>query len=226
MFTSNRAWLSLAALLWLVSSVPKSQAQSATRPAPFENEIHAFELSDQKQAPPQHANLFIGSSSIRKWATLAQDFPSAKVINRGFGGSQIADSTRYADRIVIPYHPDRIFFYAGDNDLAAGKSPQQVLADYDAFLQKVRPALPQCDIYFISIKPSPSRAGIIEKVREANRLIEKYIQGKPHFAYVDVFTPMIGPDGKAPADLFVADMLHMNAKGYAIWARVLAPLVK
>jgi len=226
MITSNRALIYIAALLCVHIHSGESPAQPATRPAPFENEIRAFELADQKQAPPQHAYLFIGSSSIRKWTTLAQDFPSAKVINRGFGGSQIADSTRYADRIVIPYHPDSIFFYAGDNDLAAGKSPPQVLADFDAFLQKVRPALPECDIYFISIKPSPSRAGIIEKGREANRLIEKYIQGKPHLAYVDVFTPMLGPDGKPPADLFVADMLHMNAKGYAIWVRVMAPLVK
>jgi len=204
----------------------RAPAQPASRPAPFENEIRAFETADRKQAPPQHANLFLGSSSIRKWTTLAQDFPNAKVINRGFGGSQIADSTRYADRIVIPYHPERIFFYAGDNDLAAGKSPQQVLAEFDAFIQKVRPALPECDIYFISIKPSPSRAGLLDKMREANRLIEKYIQQKPHLAFIDVFTPMLGADGKPRPELFVSDMLHMNPKGYAIWTAKLAPLVK
>src|SRR5436305_5469999 len=122
--SSQRLVLALALLLLL------GAAESQTAPAPFENEIRAFEQADAKSPPPKDAVLFLGSSSIRLWKTLEQDMPGMKVINRGFGGSQVSDSVRYADRIVLPYRPKLIVFYAGDNDIAAGKSPQRVLADF------------------------------------------------------------------------------------------------
>ena len=130
-------------------------AQSA--PAPFEQEIKAFEQSDAKNPPPKNAVLFIGSSSIRLWKTLADDFPDLKVINRGFGGSQIEHSNRYFDKIVAPYRPKLIVFYAGGNDVAAGKGPQRVLADFKTFVEKVRTSLPGTRVLFISIRPSVAR---------------------------------------------------------------------
>ena len=206
------------------STTTSATTAPATRPAtpPFAAEIEAFERADRTNPPPKDAVLFVGSSSIRLWKTLPQDFPGLKVINRGFGGSQVADSVRYADRIVLPYHPRVVVLYAGDNDLAAGKSPQQVLADFESFVGKVHTALPDTPVLYLSIKPSVARWHLIDKIREANRLIEQSAAagsgGK--VVYVDVFTPLLTPDGKPRPDLLVADGLHLNAEGYKLWTPI------
>src|SRR5581483_624834 len=119
--------------------------------------------------------------------------PGVPVINRGFGGSEIADSTRYADRIVIPYHPRRIVMYAGDNDIAKGKSPQRVARDFQAFVTKVRSALPGVPISYICIKPSLQRWKLVGKIKQANALIEKYAASEKNIDYIDVFSPLLGP---------------------------------
>ena len=193
---------------------------------PYASEIAAFEAADQKQMPPRDATLFIGSSSIRFWSTLAEDFPEMKVINRGFGGSQVADSTRYASRIVVPYQPARIVFYAGDNDIAGGRTPRQILGDFQGFVSKVREKLPKVRIFFISIKPSPLRWGRVAQMREANSLIADWIKQDATVTYVDVFTPMLGDDGKPRPEIFRDDKLHMNRKGYQLWTSILTPILK
>ena len=170
--------------------------------------------------------LFVGSSSIRKWTTVAADFPGIPVINRGFGGSTIPDSTRYASRIVVPYKPRMIVFYAGDNDLAAGHSPQRVADDFKAFAEAVHKELPDTPIQFISIKPSLARVKLLDKVKESNRLILEYIATDKQLGYVDAYTPMLGEDGKPRPELFVEDGLHMNRKGYELWTSLITPLVK
>ena len=203
-------------------------AEPATRPAaaPFEKSILAFEKSDRENPPPQNANLFIGSSSIAKWKTLAADFPGVPVINRGFGGSRIADSTRNVSRIVLPYHPRRIFFYAGDNDLAGKHTPEQVAADFKAFVDAVRCGDAHVPIYFISIKPSPKRIALIDAMRQANKLIEAYTHEAADVHYIDIFTPMLGADGQPRPELFLPDKLHMVHAGYEIWMAQIAPLLK
>ena len=188
--------------------------------APFAGEIRAFAMSDLTNLPPGDATLFIGSSSIRLWKTLAQDFPNLRVINRGFGGSQIIDSVNYADRIVIPYRPRRIVFYAGGNDINAGKTPQQVIADFQLFVAKVHAALPRTPIAYISIAPNPARWAQVEKVREANRLIEDFTKRNKHLSFINVFPHMLGSDGVPRPEIFVADRLHMNERGYALWKRI------
>ncbi|HWE94201.1 MAG TPA: SGNH/GDSL hydrolase family protein [Tepidisphaeraceae bacterium] len=221
---TSRAGFVVALLsLWLCSSLVRADDPT---PAPFENEIAAFEKADREHSPAKDVNLFVGSSSIRFWKTLTEDFPGVPVLNRGFGGSQIADSTRYAGRIVLPYHAKRIFYYEGDNDLAAGRQPAQLLADFKAFVEKVHGAQPGVPIYFIAVKPSPSRAKLLEKAREANRLIEAYTKEGKNLFYVDVFTPMLDKDGKPRPELFGPDMLHMNRKGYELWTMLIAPLLK
>jgi lysophospholipase L1-like esterase len=202
------------------SSAPSSAPTSP--PAPFAKDIAAFEAADAKSPPPQNAVLFLGSSSIRLWTTLAADFPNVPVINRGFGGSSIPDSTRYADRIVIPYHPRQIIFYAGDNDIAAFHSPQQVLADYQALVKKIHAALPETRIDFISIKPSILRWILIGKIREANRLIEEYSKTNDKLGYIDVFTPMLTPSGLPRSEFFQLDGLHLNRKGYELWREIVS----
>lgn len=199
---------------------PSPTVKPSTRALPFAAEIEAFERSDRATPPPRGAVLFVGSSSIRLWKTLKEDFPGIPVLNRGFGGSQVADSVRYADRIVIPCRPRAIVLYAGDNDIAAGKSPERVLADFQALVEKVHATLPDTPVLYISIKPSVARWRLVDKIREANRLVEQFAAGHPHVDYVDVFTPALDADGKPRADLLVADGLHLNAMGYRVWTRI------
>lgn len=194
--------------------------------APFEKEIAAFEAADQTQPPPKDAVLFIGSSTFRIWKSLPADFPGLAVINRGFGGSQIADSTRYADRIVVPYHPRRIVMYAGDNDLAAGKTAEQVLEEFKDFVTKVRASLPDVPISYISIKPSIARWKLIERIKQANSLIGQFATSEKNIDFIDIFPVMLGNDGKPRKELFRPDGLHMNADGYALWIPILRPRIE
>jgi lysophospholipase L1-like esterase len=186
----------------------------------YEKEIGAFVKSDATNPPPKGATLFVGSSSIRFWTTLAADFPEMKTINRGFGGSQISDVNEYMDRIVIPYAPSRIIFYAGDNDIAAGKSPSEVVKDFETFVRRVRSALPETEIYYLSIKESPSREKFSAKDREVNRLIQAFAESQPKVFYIDVDTPLYQPNGKPDPKFFRKDMLHLNPKGYAVWVGI------
>lgn len=190
--------------------------------ADWEQDMQRFAAEDAASPPPRNAVLFVGSSSIRLWDTLAADFPGVAVINRGFGGSELRDSTYYADRIVIPYAPRQIVMYAGENDLQAGRTPQQVAADFRAFVLRVRRDLPKTRIAYLSNKPSPLRAGLLEAQRQANALI-KAEAGRLHVDYIDVFTPMLDADGQPRAELFVEDRLHMNRAGYELWRQKVAP---
>ena len=192
----------------------------------WEPEIKKFEESDRQTPPPKDAVLFIGSSSIQMWKSLADDFPGTKVINRGFGGSELADSTFYVDRIVVPYRPKMVVLYAGDNDLANGKTPQQVFEDYKVFVERVHRKLPTARIAFVSIKPSPARASLLQSMKEANGLIKAYATHARRLVYIDVFTPMLGKDGSPRPELFGPDKLHMNSEGYSLWTSVIAPSIR
>ena len=189
----------------------------------WEEAIQAFEQMDETDPPPQGAILFAGSSSIRMWSTLAEDFPDARVINRGFGGSQMSDLIHFADRIVTPYAPRLILVYEGDNDIAADKTAEKVFADYQQFVSLVHDALPETRIAFIAIKPSLARRSLMEEMRKANGLIEEYAGTRDRLDYIDIFTPMLGEDGEPLPDVFLDDGLHMNAAGYAIWTEAVRP---
>ncbi|MGO4701091.1 SGNH/GDSL hydrolase family protein [Dyella sp. 2RAB6] len=184
-----------------------------------------FARQDQAQPPPQHAVLFIGSSSINYWHSLAEDFPGVPVINRGFGGSAIADSTYYADRIVTPYHPRLIVMYAGDNDVSEGHSAQQVADDFKAFVARVRKDLPAVPVVYISIKPSVARWSLWPAMREANGLIRDWAATQRTVRFVDIAPAMLDAQGKPRAELFRDDGLHMKPAGYALWIQVLRPVL-
>ena len=220
-----RLVLPLAAVLALGTFPVASAAQPAATRDQFEPDIQAFEAADRVQPPPMGGIVFIGSSSIRLWETLAADFPGAAVINRGFGGSQLSDAVHHAPRIVLPYRPRLIVLYAGDNDLASGKSPDQILRDYQAFVRLVRRRLPQARIAFISVKPSPARRALADKARRTNRLVRQYSSGDRRLRYVDIYTPMLDASGAPRPELYQADSLHMTAAGYAIWRDRLTPVV-
>lgn len=192
----------------------------------WEKAIAAFEEQDQKTPPPTNGVVFVGSSSIRGW-NLAQSFPDHKdALNRGFGGSQLADSVHFAPRIVTKYQPRLVVLYAGDNDLAAGKSPEQVFADFQAFVQVVHKEVPKARIAFVAIKPSLARWKNFDKIQKTNGLIEAYIKKDHRLSYVDVVKPMLGEDGMPRPELFVKDGLHLSAKGYEIWAGLVKPHLK
>ncbi|PYP80737.1 MAG: hypothetical protein DMD35_03870 [Gemmatimonadetes bacterium] len=203
------------------------QSSSAT-PAPialerYESEIRAFESADRASMPAPGGIVFYGSSSIRRWTSLVADFPDLPVLNRGFGGSTFPEANHYVSRAVLPYRPRTIVVYEGDNDIAAGRTPQQVLADYRQFLRLVRDSLPRARIVFIGIKPSPSRWAQVDRQREANRLVREVVATDSLQSYVDVFTPMLDASGRPRPALFVSDSLHMTPAGYAIWRTQVAP---
>lgn len=192
-------------------------------------DIDKFTAADAVQPPPTGAVVFIGSSSIRLWGSLATDFPGVVTINRGFGGSELADSVFYADRVVIPYQPRAVVVYAGENDLAdtkAPKSPETVLADFRAFRARVHAALPATRILYLAIKESPSRVRVREQVLATNRLIAADCATDPRCTFVDVATPMLDAQGRPRPELFRDDQLHMKPAGYAIWTKVLSPYLK
>ncbi|MFC4821305.1 SGNH/GDSL hydrolase family protein [Dokdonella ginsengisoli] len=190
---------------------------------PWQADMQRFAAADRAQPTAPGGIVFTGSSSIRLWSGLAGDFPGRNVLNRGFGGSTIADATRHVEQLVTPYSPHTVVLYAGDNDLAAGATPAQVRAGFDAFVRAVRARLPAVRILFVSIKPSPSRAALLPAIRQANALIRADIERGENVGYVDVFTPMLDAQGQPRAELFLDDRLHMNRAGYALWVSILAP---
>ena len=211
--------------LGLLVLLPASAKDAPAGVSRWAKDIAAFEAADKTNPPPTNAVVFIGSSSIRMWKSLAQDFPGQKVINRGFGGSQIADSVEFADRIVVPYRPRLVVLYAGGNDINAGKAPERVFEDFKAFAGKIRAALPETRLAFISVAPNPARWAQIEKVRTLNTLVREFIATQKNMTFIDVHSRMLGADGQPLPDIYLKDRLHMNEKGYAIWKEVVAPFL-
>jgi lysophospholipase L1-like esterase len=191
----------------------------------WEKEIAAFERKDAANPPPKQAILFAGSSSIRLW-DLKTSFPDLETINRGFGGSQIIDSVHFAPRIILKHRPKTVVLFAGDNDLAAGKSAEQVVADFRSFVRVVHKELPETRILFIAVKPSLKRWKLADEQRKANALVKAYCDSDGRLGFVDVFPSMLGEDGTPRADLFRNDGLHLNAKGYELWTSLLRPALK
>lgn len=205
--------------------------QSAEQPAPvevekerpFEKEILAFEQQDSVEFPPKGAIVFTGSSSIRMWKDLKERFEGYAIIQRGFGGSQLSDVIYYADRILIPYRPSKVFVYAGDNDLAAGQSADEVFEEFMEFHALMTDSLPYTDVYFIAAKPSPSRQHLLPEYEAFNNMVADFISEQAGtWQYVDVFNAMLDDNGVPMGDLFLEDRLHMNSKGYDIWEELIS----
>lgn len=213
-------------VIWMATAV----GAFAQTPAPaaadrWADAMAAFSRADAETPPPKRGIVFVGSSSIRLW-DLAKHFPGMPAVNRGFGGSQIEDSIRHADLLVNRHAPRLVVLYAGDNDLASGKSPHQVADDFAAFVRAVRAKLPETRIAFVAIKPSLARWAMVGKVREANAAIRAACDADPHLAFVDVDGPMIGWNGQPRRELFVEDGLHLSEEGYELWSTLLRPLLR
>lgn len=217
----HRVWV--AALLCGFVNAASAQVD---RVAQWKPDIDALTARDASNPPPQHGVLFVGSSSIKNWApTIAGDFPQIPVIDRGFGGSQLADSTRFAERIIVPYHPNVIVLYAGDNDINEGRTSEQVIEDFKQFVARVRRDLPQTAIVFITIKPSTSRWKLWPAMHMANDGIAAWAKTQKDVRVVDVASRMLDANGQPRADLLLPDGLHMRPAGYAIWIDALRPVL-
>ena len=219
----------ITCLLILFSSVTLLNAQNKQptepRPNQWEKDIGSFEEWDSKNTFASNAVLFVGSSSIRLWAT-RECFPEFAVINRGFGGSQISDVNYYANRIVLPYKPKVIVFYAGDNDIAAGKNPKRVFDDFRKFVKLIHNHLPRTRIIFISVKPSLSRWSFWPSATEANLMVKELSDKNERLAFADVGKVLLGHDGRPNTKLYVKDKLHLNSKGYEAWTKLLRPMIE
>jgi lysophospholipase L1-like esterase len=190
--------------------------------ARWRESLEGFAALDRQSAPAPGGVVFVGSSSIRLWNDLEREFSTLPVVKRGFGGSRLSDCARYVAQLVLPYKPRLVVVYAGDNDLAEGATPQSVLASYTEFVERVREALPDARIAYISIKPSPSREALMPYAIQANELIQAYSKGHAGLGYIDVYTKMLDAQGRPRAELFTADALHLNAAGYALWKAAIA----
>lgn len=202
-------------------------AQTVEDPDPlrFEEEINRFVEYDSKNSFPEDAILFVGSSSIRMWKT-AEAFPHIPVINRGFGGSHFSDLMYYYEELVLPYDPSVVVLYEGDNDVASGKSRDQVFEDYLEFTDRLTSDFPDARLVFVPIKPSSSRWELWPQMKEANQRIKKHMSENDQFYYVDLASSLLGSDGTPDDSLFLDDLLHLNEDGYAKWNAAIRPTLE
>ncbi len=242
---SSRSWRSTACLLALLCAfaagcahragdAPRVDDAASVSQAPLDppssaewaKDMARFAAEDAARPPPPRPVVFTGSSSVRMWDTLARDFPGTSVLNRGFGGSQVRDAVHYADEVAIRYRPRMVLLYAGDNDIDAERTPQQVREDFRAFVARVRRDAPGTRVAFLAIKPSPARIDQLARQQQANALVKADAARLRDVDFIDVATPMLDAGGQPRAELFIADRLHMNAQGYVLWRAIVAPYVR
>lgn len=206
--------------LLVFSSYSKSVAQDHP---PFWGDIQTIKAYDKIYSPPQHAILFIGSSSIRLWVDFAKTFKNYTVINRGVGGAVTEDIDRYLEDIAFPYHPRQVVLYVGENDLIKAPDAETVFASFKKLYLHLRTQMPNTPLIYLAIKGSPSRIQYQAKAKKANLLISQYLKGEKNTSFIDVYQPMLDKSGQMQPVLFKEDMLHMNATGYQIWNKLLIP---
>jgi lysophospholipase L1-like esterase len=222
----RRTFTAIVALSTL-TFVATAGAQQRTTPDPnrWEPAMQKFEEQEKASPSPKGEIVFWGASSIVRW-NLHESFPDLKAINRGFGGSEMADAARYASRIVVPLKPRIVVLYPGENDIARGVTAETVGAGFQQFVKNVHDPLPQTKIIAIGLKPTPVRWQFFEEGRKANRLIKAYCERQTGCTYVNVEPEMLGKDGHPRPELYVSDGEHMTPEGYKIWTRLVTPLLR
>jgi len=200
-------------------------AAGVADPAKWEKSIAAFEQADREHPPQKGGIVFTGSSTIARWKTIADYFPGFRVVNRGFGGSQMEDSLYFAERILVAHEPAAVVIFAGSNDINAGRSPDVVVENFKAFVAKVRAVLPKTEIRYIEITSSPSRWAQRDKVVEANKQIRAFCEATPGVKFIAVREKLLGTNGEPREELFEKDRLHPNPDGYKILADAIRPLL-
>jgi hypothetical protein len=234
--TFNRLYAATVLVVFSLLSLaqaPAAPAGQAAASAPgtvpahdfarWEKDVAAFEAADRISPPPKGGILFVGSSTIVRWKTLQQDFPNQPMVNRGFGGNQIVDSTHFADRIIFPYEPRMIFLRAGGNDIHTGKSPEQVFEEFRQFVATVHAKLPKTEIVYISLAPSIARWEEREATRTLNALVAGYVKRTPLLKYIETYDMSLDATGQPRPELFVEDKLHFSAEGYRLLVERVRP---
>ncbi len=186
-------------------------------PMEYEAEIRQFEEADRRTPPPANPILFTGSSTIRAWLSLTNDFSDLPVINRGFGGSHYSDLVHFYPRLIPPYRPGMILLYSGDNDLGSGLGVGDVFTELTNLVARIRTDLPGTFVGIISVKPSPARLGVLAKQHDFNDRIRKFCADQPQLRFIDLVPAMLDQTGQPKPELFGPDRLHMNPAGYALW---------
>lgn len=204
---------------------PVLVAQPAPDPARFEKDIAAFEAEDRTTPPAPGGTLFVGSSSIRYW-DVAREFPALRPLNRGYGGSHVSDTIHFAPRIVFPYRPSLIVFYAGDADVAGGKSAVRIADDTLALVRLVHDKLPATPVVVIGTKPSPLHWAHMDTIRAANAGIREGLAADRLAAYVDAESALLGADGRPRGEFYAENGLNLNERGYAAWTAALRPTIE
>ena len=211
----------LLLLVGMLVAAPVAAQEALPR---FEKEVAAYEAVDRKNPPPKGQILFIGSSSIVDW-DVSRYFPDLRIVNRGLWGSALADAVRLIDRLVVPYQPRTVVVYAGDNDIDAGMTTEDVAVLFERFVRAVHTKLPQTRIVYIGIKPSPQRWPTIDRMRAANVLIRAFCTRDDRVAFIDVDSAMLGWDEKPRSELYADDGLHLSPLGYQLWTMLLRPFL-
>ncbi len=192
-------------------------------PLVWEKDIRAFEAAAAQTPPPVDAVLFVGSSSIRLWNSLAQDMQPIPVIRRGFGGAKLNDLVHYSERLVNVYQPRAVVVFAGTNDITVevAKEPAQLLQSYWEFVARVRAGLGEVPIYYIAITPSARRWPVWSIAQETNALIKDYTASSEGLRFIDTGPALLDPHGEPDADNYRFDGLHLSDRGYAIWRNII-----
>jgi lysophospholipase L1-like esterase len=209
----------------VLATAGRTMAQSITSTSRFEKNVLAYEEADKTNAPPLGAILLAGDSQFFRWKTLHEDLPGYTIINRGIDSFQFPDLLHFTGRVVLPYKPRLIVLHLGGNDVHGGKSAERVLADFKAFVGKVRTALPDVPIAFSSITPGPGRWDEADRRKEANRIIKEYIATQKNLHFIDLWDAMLTADGKPREDLWVEDRVHPNHAGYLVRVKLMRPIL-
>ncbi len=220
-----KAVLTLRIAAVLAALLPPFNSQAQSRPHRFESVVLAYEAADKTNPPPRHAILLVGDSQFYRWKTVHEDLPGYTIINRGIDSFEMSDLLYYADRLVLPYQPRLIVLHVGGNDVHGGRAATNILADFKAFVARVREKLPQVPIAFTSTTPGPARWPEAAQRQEANRVIKDYVATQPGLLYIDLWDAMLTPDGQPRRDLWVADGVHPNHDGYLLRVKIMHPLL-
>ena len=198
----------------------------AAQNKPFSDEIRQFQEKDSISMPPKNGIVFVGSSSLRMWSDLEQTFKSYNAINRGFGGSELANANDYIQELVLVHEPRQVVIYSGENDVASGASAEQTFERFVTFFTNLREHLPKATITYISMKLSPSRSKFSDVILSANSMIKGYIAKQKKADYIDITSKMLDSNGSTRPELFQNDMLHMKPAGYEVWTKEITPYLK
>ena len=197
-----------------------SQLTTAQNPLRFQESIEVFK---NMEIPEGALTVITGSSSVRFWNSVDADCADEHIVNTGFGGSEASDLLYHLDAAVLRFRPKKVFIYEGDNDINSGKTPESTLKTMSQIVAKILTSLPNVEVFIIGAKPSPSRWQHQQRYLELNRLLATYCATMDQVNYIDVWFPMLNQNGKPKPEIFVADSLHMNSKGYEIWTKAICP---